>query len=59
MVQKLLADRFKLAFHREKRDLPVYAIKVAKSGAKLSRDDNDPNGVPTFRVGLGSLSFKF
>jgi len=30
MVQKLLADRFQLAFHNEKKELPAYAITVAK-----------------------------
>ncbi|HEY4359151.1 MAG TPA: TIGR03435 family protein [Acidobacteriaceae bacterium] len=36
MLQKLLADRFKLHFAREKRDLSVYAIQIAKGGAKLT-----------------------
>jgi len=35
MVQALLADRFKLALHRESRELPVYALFVGKSGSKL------------------------
>jgi uncharacterized protein (TIGR03435 family) len=34
MVQKLLAERFKLAFHREKRDMSVYLLSVGKSGLK-------------------------
>lgn len=32
MIQKLLADRFKLRFHQEQRELPVYAIRVDKGG---------------------------
>ena len=36
MIQKLLADRFQLHFHREKRALSVYAIQVAKGGPKLT-----------------------
>jgi uncharacterized protein (TIGR03435 family) len=51
MLQKLLAVRFQLAFHHEKRELSVYAITVAKSGAKLTRNDNDSNGNPTFSAG--------
>jgi uncharacterized protein (TIGR03435 family) len=51
MLQKLLADRFQLALHHEKRDLPVYAITVEKSGAKLTRNDSDPNGNPTYSAG--------
>jgi uncharacterized protein (TIGR03435 family) len=35
MVQALLADRFKLATHTETRELPIYALVVAKGGAKL------------------------
>jgi uncharacterized protein (TIGR03435 family) len=51
MLQKLLADCFQLVSHREKRELSVYAITVAKSGAKLTRNDNDPNGNSTFGAG--------
>jgi uncharacterized protein (TIGR03435 family) len=56
MVRKLLADRFKLAFHREQRELPVYAIVIAKNGPKLTKSAGDPNGLPNllFR-GLGVL----
>jgi uncharacterized protein (TIGR03435 family) len=43
MIQKLLSDRFGLALHRETRELPVYAISVAKGGAKLT-SAADPDG---------------
>jgi uncharacterized protein (TIGR03435 family) len=36
MIQSLLADRFKLAVHRETRVLPVYELVVSKGGSKLS-----------------------
>lgn len=36
MYQKLLAERFHLSFHREVRQIPVYAITVAKGGPLLS-----------------------
>jgi uncharacterized protein (TIGR03435 family) len=39
MLQTLLADRFKLAFHREQRQVPIYSLVVAKSGHKLSPSD--------------------
>ncbi len=35
MLQALLEDRFKLKTHRETREVPVYALTVAKSGPKL------------------------
>lgn len=35
MLQALLEDRFKLRLHRETRDVPVYALTVAKSGLRL------------------------
>ena len=56
MVQKLLTDRFKLTFHREKKELAVYAITVAKGGPKLTKSEGDPNGLPgLFFRGLGNL----
>jgi uncharacterized protein (TIGR03435 family) len=57
MVQKLLADRFKLTFHRDKRELSVYALVVSKTGqAKLTKSEGDPNGLPAlFFRGLGNL----
>jgi uncharacterized protein (TIGR03435 family) len=35
MLQTLLAERFKLALHRETRMLPVYALVIAKNGQKM------------------------
>ena len=35
MFQPLLEDRFKLKVHWEQKELPVYALVTAKSGAKL------------------------
>jgi uncharacterized protein (TIGR03435 family) len=56
MVQKLLADRFKLKFHRDKKELGVYALTVAKGGHKLTKSEGDPNGLPAlFFRGLGNL----
>jgi uncharacterized protein (TIGR03435 family) len=56
MLQKLLADRFKLTFHRDKRELSVYALQVGKTGSKLTKSAGDPNGLPgLFFRGLGVL----
>ncbi len=35
MLQALLRDRFQLKLHRETRNLPLYALVVAKGGLKL------------------------
>src|SRR6185503_20072540 len=35
MMQTLLRDRFKLMFHTEKRELPIYALVVARSDGRL------------------------
>ena len=45
MIQKLLADRFQLKFHFEKRDLPVYAIRIAKTGAKIIQEPGRSEGL--------------
>jgi bla regulator protein BlaR1 len=37
MLQALLEDRFKLKVHRETREVPVYALTVAKGGLRLQR----------------------
>jgi uncharacterized protein (TIGR03435 family) len=36
MMRKLLADRFKLTFHQEKRELSAFVLTVGKSGSKLT-----------------------
>ena len=56
MVQKLLAERFQLTFHKDKKELSVYALVVTKTGAKMTKNESDPNGLPGlgFR-GLGAL----
>ena len=56
MIQKLLADRFQLKFHKDKKELSVYVLSVTKTGEKMTKNDSDPNGLPGlgFR-GLGKL----
>ncbi len=50
MMQTLLADRFKLTFHRETKATPVYALVVAgKGGPKLK--ESAPDAVSMARVG--------
>lgn len=60
MLQALLADRFKLAVHRETTEQPVYALVIAKNGPKIHEakpDDTYPNGFkgPDGKVGHGMM----
>jgi uncharacterized protein (TIGR03435 family) len=60
MLQSLLADRFKLALHREMKESPVYALVVGRSGLRMraSRDQtlwagDFPDGAPVGREVTG------
>jgi uncharacterized protein (TIGR03435 family) len=39
MLQTLLAERFKLAVHRETRTISAYVLEVVKNGPKLEKGD--------------------
>jgi uncharacterized protein (TIGR03435 family) len=44
MIQSLLAERFKLVVRRETKEMPMYALAVAKSGPKFKGvKESDPN----------------
>jgi len=43
MLQMLLAERFQLMFHRDKKELSVYAIGLAKTGPKLAKTQGKGN----------------
>jgi uncharacterized protein (TIGR03435 family) len=46
MLQKLLAERFDLKFHREQKQLPAYALRIANSGSKLKASAASPDSFP-------------
>jgi uncharacterized protein (TIGR03435 family) len=46
LLQALLMDRFKLAVHRETRDLEVYNMVVDKGGLKNMKLSEDQSGAP-------------
>jgi uncharacterized protein (TIGR03435 family) len=48
MVQKLLAERFQLTFHRDTKELSAYVLTVAKSGSKLAKSDANAGSLPGF-----------
>jgi uncharacterized protein (TIGR03435 family) len=57
MIQKLLADRFQLKFHDDKKELSAYVLTVAKSGNKMTAGSTDPNQLPAlFFTALGRLT---
>ncbi len=43
MLQALLAERFKLVIHRDRKELPVYALIVGKNGPKLTLASEKPD----------------
>jgi bla regulator protein BlaR1 len=66
MIKDLLADRFGMKTHSETKELPIYALVVAKNGPKMEESkENAPeaaDGVPRgrggqmIRMGRGQLS---
>jgi uncharacterized protein (TIGR03435 family) len=63
MTQALLADRFQLKFHRETKELPTYALVVAKGGPKFHESEVVPEGSDKPRgtrvsVGRGQFSLQ-
>lgn len=57
MLPALLADRFKLALHHEQKDMPAYALVVARNGFKL-KPVQGPGGGISFEIGSGARTMK-
>jgi len=57
MVQSLLADRFQLAVHRERKEMPVYALVVGKNGPKLKNSAPDAGSMAN--VGVGGRNYDY
>jgi uncharacterized protein (TIGR03435 family) len=55
MLRALLADRFKVAAHNETREMPIFALVVAKGGSKLVK--SNANGT-TMSGGRGKINIK-
>jgi uncharacterized protein (TIGR03435 family) len=64
MLQTLLAERFKLALHREEKEMQIYALVVSRNGPKLKEATDEgatqisPDGRETVfeRVSMGMLA---
>jgi bla regulator protein blaR1 len=48
MLLPLLAERFNLKYHHETRELPMYALVVAKGGPRLTISKTEPPPDPNF-----------
>ena len=55
MLRKLLIERFQMTMHRERKDLPVYAMVVGKNGAKLHETEHP--GRSSVRMNGGGVVF--
>jgi uncharacterized protein (TIGR03435 family) len=51
MMQSMLADRFALRAHSSTRTLPVYELRIAKSGCKMKKSPVDAGGAAEFSNG--------
>jgi len=58
MLQALLTDRFKLTFHRETKELPIFALMVDKNDPKFHplKDGEQPTRSPLSFKNLPSLA---
>jgi len=56
MLQHLLADRFKLEFHTEEKEVQGFALVVAKDGPKLKPGTGEPSGGFGFGLRGGTMS---
>jgi uncharacterized protein (TIGR03435 family) len=57
MLQTLLADRFKLVVHRETKEMPVYALVVAKNGPEF-HEWKEGDRMPEFGSGGHPNNFR-
>jgi uncharacterized protein (TIGR03435 family) len=55
MLRALLADRFKLRVRHERKELPVYALVLAKNGPKFAADNTHPEIGAISARGRGKL----
>jgi uncharacterized protein (TIGR03435 family) len=46
MLQKLIAERFKMTFHQDKRELAVFALTVGKDGPKNMAENTGGGSLP-------------
>jgi uncharacterized protein (TIGR03435 family) len=57
MLRNLLTERFKLTFHREKKEFAIYALSMSSKGSTLtvSTPDPSPEGAPPLVFALSPM----
>ena len=61
MLQSLLAERFQLKFHKETKEMPVYALVAGKGPHKMKASETpagDPQQRGMMRIGRGQASLQ-
>src|SRR5207237_4292265 len=56
MLQRLLAERFKLKLHKSSKEMPGYALVVSKDGPKVKPSADGEEHPDTFRMSRTGLS---
>lgn len=54
MLQDYLTEGFRLNFHRETKDLPVYVLAIDRSAPRLSTSKRHPKALPELSITLGT-----
>jgi uncharacterized protein (TIGR03435 family) len=57
MLQSLLADRLNFRMHRENRDMPVYAVRIAPGGLRVGKADPPPD--QQYRTEMAPNEFRY
>jgi uncharacterized protein (TIGR03435 family) len=55
MTKLLLADRFQLKFHRDKKEMPAFVLTSIADPPKMTKDTNDPTQEGLFFGPIGTL----
>ncbi len=55
MMQSVFAERFGMRAHMETREMPAYALVIAKSGSKLKKPSDTATGISQFGGGTGEV----
>jgi uncharacterized protein (TIGR03435 family) len=62
MMQRLLAERFKVAVHHEVKEMPCYIVTVSKTGIKFQKsgEEGDPEIKPDgqFKIALKKITMQ-